>query len=143
MWRGFAGVGDTALFTSGAWRQHIMSEASPQFIDFIVDRLSGIPRIAKTRFFGGTGLSADATQFAMIMGSTVYFVVNNNTRPKYEKLGSHCFAYNTKARRVQVRKYFEVPIEVIEDHEALVELAREAVRVAKSLATKKPAGKRA
>lgn len=120
-----------------------MSEASPQFADFIVDRLSGIPRIARTRFFGGTGLVADATQFAMIMGSTVYFVVDDTTRPKYEKLGSRCFAYDTKARRVQVRKYFEVPIEIIEDHEALAELAREAVRVAKSLATKKPAGKRA
>lgn len=122
-----------------------MSEASPQFADFIVDRLSGIPRIAKTRFFGGTGLVADATQFAMIMGSTVYFVVDDTTRPKYEKLGSQCFAYDTKARRVQVRKYFEVPIDVIEDHEALAELAREAVRVAKSLATKKqkPPGKRA
>jgi len=118
-----------------------MSEASSQFIEFIVDRLSGIPRIAKTRFFGGTGLTADATQFAMIMGSTVYFVVDKDTRPKYEKLGSKCFAYDTKARRVQVRKYFEVPIEIIEDHEALTALAREAVLVAQSLNKKKAAGK--
>ena len=120
-----------------------MSEASSQFVDFIVDRLSGIPRIAKTRFFGGTGLSANATQFAMIMGSTVYFVVDKDTRPKYEKLGSKCFAYDTKARRVQVRKYFEVPIEIVEDHEALKALAREAVQVAQSLAKKSPAGTRA
>jgi len=120
-----------------------MSEASSQFVDFIVDRLSGIPRLARTRFFGGTGLSADATQFAMIMGSTVYFVVDKDTRPKYEKLGSQCFAYDTKARRVQVRKYFEVPLDVIEDHEALAALAREAVGVAKGLAgKKKPAARR-
>jgi len=121
-----------------------MSEASSQFADFIVDRLAGIPRIARTRFFGGTGLSADATQFGMIMGSTLYFVVDKDTRPKYEELGSQCFAYDTKARRVQVRKYFEVPIEIIEDNEALAALAREAVRVAQSLASKKkPAGKAA
>ncbi|HWT17295.1 MAG TPA: TfoX/Sxy family protein [Variovorax sp.] len=118
-----------------------MSEASSQFADFIVDRLSGVPRIARTRFFGGTGLSANATQFAMIMGSTVYFVVDKDTRPKYEALGSKCFAYDTKARRVQVRKYFEVPIEIIEDQEALTAMAREAVLVAQSLARKKPAGK--
>lgn len=116
-----------------------MSEASSQFVDFIVDRLSGISGITKNRFFGGTGLSAQATQFAMIMGSTVYFVVDKTTRPKYEKLGSKCFAYDTKARRVQVKKYFEVPLEIIEDHEALAALAREAVLVAQSL-KKKPVG---
>jgi DNA transformation protein and related proteins len=44
-----------------------------------------------------------------------------------QKRGSWCFAYDTQAKRVQVRKYFEVPAEVIEDREALVELAREAV----------------
>ena len=119
-----------------------MSQASPQFVDFIVDRLSGIPGITRTRFFGGTGLSAHATQFAMIMGGSLYFVVDENTRPRYEKLGSTCFAYDTKARRVQVRKYFEVPIEIIEDQEALAALAREAVGVAQSLAGKPPASQR-
>jgi DNA transformation protein len=117
-----------------------MPEAPSQFVDFIVDRLSGISGITKNRFFGGTGLSARSTQFAMIMGSTLYFVVDKATRPKYEQLGSQCFAYDTKVRRVQVRKYFEVPIEIIEDHEALAALAREAVLVAQGLKNK-PAGK--
>lgn len=120
-----------------------MSQASPQFVDFIVDRLSGIDGIARTRFFGGTGLSAHATQFAMVMGGSLYFVVDKDTRPKYEKLGSTCFAYDTKARRVQVRKYFEVPIEIIEDQEALAALARESVLAAQGLKNKKPADKRA
>ena len=120
-----------------------MSQASPQFVDFIVDRLSGIDGITTNRFFGGTGLSAHATQFAMVMGGSLYFVVDKDTRPRYEKLGSTCFAYDTKARRVQVRKYFEVPIEIIEDHEALAVLAREAVLAAQGLKKKKPAGKRA
>lgn len=120
-----------------------MSEASSQFAEFIVDRLCGIGGITTNRFFGGTGLSAHATQFAMIMGGSLYFVVDQDTRPTYEKLGSTCFAYNTQARRVQVRKYFEVPIEIIEDQEALTALARESVLAAQGLKKKKPAVKRA
>lgn len=72
----------------------------------------------------------------MIMGTSVYFVVDKVSRPKYEKLGSKCFAYDTKTKRVQVNKYFEVPVEVIEDREALVALAREAIQVAQSLRTR-------
>jgi DNA transformation protein and related proteins len=110
-----------------------MSQGSSQFVDFIVEQLAEVPGVTKARFFGGTGLAAHSTQFAMIMGTSVYFVVDKVTRPKYEELGSKCFAYDTKTKRVQVRKYFEVPAEVIEDREALVALAREAVLVAQSL----------
>ncbi len=116
-----------------------MSQGSSQFVEFIVEQLAEVAGITKVRFFGGTGLAAHSTQFAMIMGTSVYFVVDKVTRPKYEKLGSKCFAYDTKVKRVQVRKYFEVPAEIIEDREALVSLAREAVHVAHSL--KKSVGK--
>lgn len=117
-----------------------MSQTSSQFVEFIVEQLAEVAGVTKARFFGGIGLAAHSTQFAMIMGTSVYFVVDKVTRPKYEKLGSQCFAYDTKAKRVQVNKYFEVPAEVIEDREALVAWAREAVQVAQSL--KKPAGRK-
>lgn len=116
-----------------------MPQSSSQVVEFIVEQLDEVAGITKARFFGGTGLAAHSTQFAMIMGNNVYFVVDGITRPKYEKLGSNCFAYHTKTKRVQVKKYFEVPAEVIEDREAFVALAREAVQVAKNL--KKRAGK--
>lgn len=109
-----------------------MSHTSPQFVEFMVEQLSEIPGLTSARFFGGVGLASHATQFAMVMGTTLYFVVDDITRPQYEKRGSQCFAYDTRAKRVQVRKYFEVPAEVIEDREALVELAREAVLAAQN-----------
>lgn len=114
-----------------------MSHTSPQFVEFMVEQLSEIPGLTSARFFGGIGLASHSTQFAMIMGTTVYFVVDDSTRPQYEKRGSQCFAYDTQAKRVQVRKYFEVPVEVIEDRAALVELAREAVRAAQNSKGKK------
>jgi DNA transformation protein len=59
-----------------------------EFIDHIMDLLAPVPGLTKRRMFGGTGISADSVQFAMIIGDTLYFVVDDTTRPRYEQMGS-------------------------------------------------------
>ncbi|MEP6721804.1 MAG: TfoX/Sxy family protein [Variovorax sp.] len=116
--------------------------STPSFADFIVEQLAAMERVNAGRFFGGVGLSANSVQFAMLMGNSLYFTVDDTTRPKYEQMGSVCFSYGTKKGRVQVKKYFQVPAEVIEDRVALVALAKEAVDVAhrsRTRSTKKSA----
>lgn len=121
-----------------------MSHTSPQFVEFVAEQLAGIPGLATARFFGGVGLSAHGTQFGMVIGTALYFVVDDCTRPAYQARGSQCFAYDTRARRVQVMRYFEVPADVIEDREALAAWAREAVGAAENSKPKKrPAVKKA
>jgi DNA transformation protein len=111
------------------------------FVEYLLEQLAPLRGVSSKSFFGGVGLVADDTQFAMVMGSVLYFVVDDATRPNYEKLGSICFSYATKKRRVDVRKYFAVPADLIEDQDQLVVLARESLRVAQSL--RKPSAKRA
>jgi len=53
-------------------------------------------------------------------------------------MGSDCFSYDTKKKRVAVKKYYSVPADMLEDQEQLVALARESIRVARS-AKKSPA----
>ena len=101
------------------------------FLAFVKDQLEPIVDITSGRFFGGAGLSADGVQFAMIMGNSLYFVVSNATRPKYEARGSTCFSYTTKKGRVDVRKYFEVPAEFLEDPDRLLDLAHESIDAAR------------
>ncbi|MEO5737159.1 MAG: TfoX/Sxy family protein [Variovorax sp.] len=116
--------------------------STPGFVDFIVEQLAAMDRVSAGRFFGGVGLSANSVQFAMLMGNSLYFTVDDTTRPKYEQMGSVCFSYGTKKGWVQVKKYFQVPAEVIEDRVALVALAKEAVDVAhrsRARSTKKSA----
>ncbi|WP_394788607.1 TfoX/Sxy family protein [Rhodoferax sp.] len=115
-----------------------MSAGSSSFVDFILEQLAGMPQLRSKRFFGGIGLVSGETQFAMLMGNTLYFVVNDITRPRYEQIGSQCFAYDTKARRVQVKKYFEVPADMLEDPSALLALAQEALQTARQAKLPKP-----
>jgi DNA transformation protein and related proteins len=110
-----------------------MTKVSDDYVAFVKDQLDSLRDISAKRFFGGVGLSSEGTQFAMIMGSSLYFVVDEGTRPKYEKMGSSSFSYSTKKGRIAVKKYYAVPAEIIEDQEQLVLLAQESIRVASSL----------
>jgi len=109
---------------------------SAEYTEYVLELLEPIGPVKISRFFGGVGISYGSVQFAMIMGNSLYFVVDNNTRQKYEKANMTPFSYTTRKGRVQVRKYFELPEEVLTDSEQLRLWAREAVQVADE--TKKP-----
>ena len=107
-----------------------MTAGSSQFVEFVKERLSALPSLATTRFFGGVGISSGGIQFAMVMDGAAYFVVNDDTRSTYERIGSECFSYKKGRGRVNVRRYYSVPAEVLEDEERLLEMARKAIVVA-------------
>jgi len=72
----------------------------------------------------------------MIMGNSLYFAVDESSRKKYEQAGMQAFSYMTKKGQIQVRKYFELPEDVLIDHEQLLLWANEAIQVVNK--TKKP-----
>lgn len=108
-----------------------MTRSSPEYVEYVKEQLAPIPGVDSGRFFGGVGLTAGGTQFAMLMGNTLYLVVDDTTRPKYEAMGSECFWYTTKKGRVNVRKYYNVPAEMLEDQERLVALAEKSLDIAR------------
>jgi len=105
-------------------------KTSPDFVDFVKDQLAALRDLKSARLFGGVGLTADGVQFAIIIDNVLYFAVDDTTRPAYEAMGSQCFSYSTRVRRVEVRRYYALPADLLEDREHLVMLARESVEVA-------------
>ena len=103
---------------------------SAEYTEYVLELLQPIGAVRTSRFFGGVGISNGAVQFAMIMGNSLYFAVDEDTRKKYEQAGMQPFSYMTKIRRVQVRKYFELPEDVLTDPEQLRLWAHEAMHVA-------------
>lgn len=105
-------------------------KTSQDYVEFIKEQLASVHEVRSKRLFSGAGLSVHGVTFAMIIGNVLYFVVDDTTRPAYEAMGSQCFSYTTKVRRVDVKRYHEVPAELIEDRERLAALAREALEIA-------------
>ena len=104
--------------------------ASAEYVEFVLERLAGLGEVSRSVFFGGAALKLGSVQFAMIMGDTLYFRVDDIQRPRYVAAGSEAFSYGTKNGRVEVRSYFSVPSGVFEDDERLLEWASLAVQSA-------------
>lgn len=104
--------------------------AGAEYTQYVLEMLEPIGPVHTTRFFGGVGILSGTVQFAMVMGNSLYFVVDDGTRPKYERAGMAPFSYTTKKCRVQVRKYYELPEDVLTDPEQLRLWATEAKRIA-------------
>lgn len=102
-----------------------------EFSAYILEVLEDLEDISAARFFGGVSMSSGAQQFAMIMGDTLYLCVDDSTRPRYLEMGCECFAYDSKRGRVQVKKYYAVPDELLDAPEELRDWAQDAIDAAR------------
>ena len=62
--------------------------------------------IEGSKFFGGLGIRNNSAQFSMIMGNSLYFVVGDSFRTKYEKQKSEPFPVNDEKRETDVQALF-------------------------------------
>jgi DNA transformation protein len=113
------------------------------YLDYVLELLAPVGPVQPSRFFGGVGLSISSVQFAMVMDNCLYFVVDETTRARYEAAGMQSFSYETKKKRVQVRRYFELPEDVLTDPAELRVWAAESMRIAAQTKPKRRPGKKA
>ncbi len=102
---------------------------SNDYRDFVLEQLASAGRVVPRAMFGGVGLYLDGLFFALIDDDTLYFKADDASRKRYEAAGSRPFCPDP-SRPEQAMGYWQVPAEVLEDPEALVDWAREAVGVA-------------
>ncbi|WP_299880712.1 TfoX/Sxy family protein [uncultured Cocleimonas sp.] len=117
---------------------------SAEYLAYIQDLLCDLPDISVKTFFGGKSLRSsylvsengeyleqlEDVQFGMIINDVLYFVVDDVSRPNYEKLGMTPFQYEKKTGIVKVRKYYTAPEECFEDQEVMLKWAKEALQSA-------------
>lgn len=105
--------------------------ASPEFFEHVSELLAPLGHVSGSRLFGGYGFKYHGIQFALIMGSTLYFCVDATTRTRYEALGMTPFSYTKQGRVVQVKKYYAVPEACLDQPDELRRWAREAIQTVK------------
>jgi len=103
---------------------------SEEFAAHLCDELDALGPVDHRKFFGGRALRCRGRQFAMIMGETLYFAVNEETRDPYLQRDMAPFAYTTAKGRVEVHKYYEVPGEILDDRDELLDWAKNALKAA-------------
>jgi DNA transformation protein and related proteins len=107
-----------------AVRPSILAEGS--FGAFVLDQLSALGGIEAKPMFGGAGFYLDGQFFGILFQERLYFRVSDATVGEYKKRRMKPFKpFEGKGTS---RKYYEVPVEIIESPDDLVKWAKDAAK---------------
>lgn len=96
------------------------------FRDFVLEQLAALDQVRSRAMFGGHGLYAGEVFFGIVHGERLYFKTDDESRAAYVERGMGVFRLN---ERQTLKRYYEVPAEVLEDRELLAGWARTAAAV--------------
>jgi DNA transformation protein len=100
-----------------------------QFKDRVLDKLSVIDDITARPMFGGHGLYWRETIFGILFEDRLYLKVDEQSKGDFVSRGMGPFRPN---ERQTLKSYYEVPPDVLDDPEALLSWAEEAIRAGQS-----------
>jgi DNA transformation protein len=113
-----------------------------RFLDYVLEQLAGLSALRSNRMFGGIGLYSEGLFFGLIDDDTVFFKTGDLNIAAYQARNMPRFM-PFPDRPQAVLGYHQVPADVIEDSEMLVDWARQSVAVARSAQARKAAKKTA
>ena len=103
---------------------------SESYLAFVLEQLEGVSKVVTKRMFGGIGIYADGTFFAVIDNDTLFFKVDETLARRYRAKGMQPFMPIPGAK--PMTGYYQVPPDVLEDGATLVKWAKESIGIAGS-----------
>jgi DNA transformation protein len=108
---------------------------SESFLSFVIEQLAAVRDVSSKRMFGGVGLYSLDTFFAVLDNDTVFFKVDDVTVARYRRRKMPPF--QPMKDRPPMTGYYQVPVAVLEDPDALSDWAAEAIAVGRRAPAKK------
>jgi DNA transformation protein len=103
------------------------------FVEFVVEQLDPVGPITSKRMFGGVGLYAGDLFFALVAGDVLYLKGDDATRGAREAAGARPFQpYPDRPRGKGTMQYYSVPAAILEDGDALLAWAKQAIAIARA-----------
>lgn len=94
------------------------------FRDFVVDQLGGLGQVTAVTMFGEHGLYWRGAIFGIVYHARLYFKTTPDSRQPYVARDMGRFRPD---ERQTLKRYYEVPADVLEDRALLATWAREAL----------------
>lgn len=102
-----------------------MPTAIPEFVTHVVEQMSSMGSVHAKKMFGGWGIFKDELMFAVVIQDELYFKADDENVGRFESRHLKAFTYEARGRRVALR-YFQAPIETLEDPQAMADWAADA-----------------
>lgn len=101
-----------------------MNKKDESFKDFVLDQLADLDNVEARRMFGSYGLYCDEQFFAIVHNGRLYFKTDDSSIGEYTRRKMKPFRPTPKQT---LKHYYQVPVEIIEDADALCDWAKRAV----------------
>src|SRR6266545_2721075 len=111
--------------------------------DDIQELFSVFGVVAVRRMFGGAGIYADGTMFALVADGVIYLKADELSTPAFERENLPPFTYETKDGRRGVMSYRRMPERLYDDPDELATWAHAALAAAQRSGKKRASGKAA
>jgi DNA transformation protein len=115
---------------------------SDSYREFVLEQLGRVRPVTTRRMFGGVGIYAEGAFFALMDNDTLFFKVDDSTRPEFEARGAKPFQPFGEGTTLMTG-YYEVPAEVLERVDLLAGWMAKSIRVAETKAKEKAERRRA
>jgi DNA transformation protein len=99
---------------------------SDDFLNYVLDQLSGWGEVSARRMFGGAGLYREGRMFGLVADDVAYLKADDSNRADFVKAGSSPFRPYPEKGGTTVMSYYEIPPQVLEDREQLAQWAQRA-----------------
>ena len=102
---------------------------SNDFIQYVLDLMSGWGNVQIKRMFGGAALYQEELAFGMIANDVVYLKVDETNRYKYLQEGS--IQLKPFKNHATVLSFYNVPPDVFENSDELIKWTKESLAIQK------------
>lgn len=102
---------------------------SQSYRTYVMEQLGRVNPVTSKSMFGGVGIYSGGVFFGLISQDRLYFKVDDDTRPEFERLGMEPFRPFAEDHAMG---YYEVPADVIEDPTQLASWMHKAMHVAEN-----------
>ena len=79
-----------------------------EFVDYVVELMSGWAVVSARKMFGGYGLYREEVMFALIVEDELFFKSDANNVTEFERAGCRPFVYQSQTRSIQM-SYWSAP----------------------------------
>ncbi len=102
---------------------------SNDFLEYVLDQLSAWDEVTARRMFGGAGLFRDGKMFGLVSDDVAYLKVDETNRENFLAAGS--LPFKPFPNRPTMLSFFEIPPDILESPEELIEWANESLAIQK------------
>jgi|SRR5262245_29999994 len=95
--------------------------------DDIAELFSAFGPVSVRRMFGGAGIFADGTMFALVHDGVIYLKTDERNSPAFDREQLAPFSYLRKGERASLLSYRRMPDRLYDDPDELASWARDAV----------------